>query len=147
MKYLLEEGCPGRESVCESAANNLEVLQFVHKQGCVWDVRCSTEAARSGNMQTLQYALENGCPAAPNLCTVAAAHLPCLQYLHTQGHRWNEDTCRAAVISGKVDSLQYLHEQGCPWYSNILWSAVTVGETECVKYIHQQGGVLEKRTC
>ena len=69
---------------------NLELLQFLHENGCPWDEETCTRAAQYGHLECLKYAHENGCP-------------------------WHEDTCAYATSRGHLDCLQYAHENGCPW--------------------------------
>ena len=70
-----------------------------------------------GNLDLLQFLHENGCPWHEETCSVAAkiGHFECLKYAHENGCPWDEFTCAYAAKYGQLESLQYLHENGCPW--------------------------------
>ena len=68
-------------------------------------------AARSGRLDVLKYAHENGCP-------------------------WNEETCAIAAEYGHLDILKYLHKNGCPWDGR-TWSSAY--EKPIKKWLRKNG--------
>ena len=75
--YLHENGCPWNWTTCESAAFNghppascrliVDVETcfdglYVHENGCPWDYSTCWSAARYGHLDTLKYAIKEGCP-------------------------------------------------------------------------------------
>ena len=49
---------------CSNAAENgrLEVLQYLHENGCPWNQSTCSNAAENGHLEVLKYLHENGCP-------------------------------------------------------------------------------------
>ena len=72
--------------------------------------------AEKGNVELLQFLHENGCPWGESTCYVAAknGHLECLRYAHENECPWDEDTCLIAALNGHLECLKYAHESGCP---------------------------------
>ena len=65
ISWALEKCTEKKERFCAEMAQNgnLELLQFLHENGCPWDVRyLFLNAARNGHLECLKYAHENGCP-------------------------------------------------------------------------------------
>mmetsp|Transcript_49537 Transcript_49537/g.96910 ORF Transcript_49537/g.96910 Transcript_49537/m.96910 type:complete len:198 (-) Transcript_49537:40-633(-) len=64
LQWLKKEGCVWNEWACNTAAHggHLEVLQWLREEGCPWGWRTCMYAARSRNVGMLRWALENGCP-------------------------------------------------------------------------------------
>ena len=60
-----------------------------------WDENTCVGAVKTGNVNILKYAHENGCPWNEIVCAHAAryGHLKCLQYAHENGCPWNMDVC------------------------------------------------------
>jgi len=63
LSWICQSGY-GRSYMCVMAELNdrLDILRLLHEQGCEWTEVVTTEAAMSGRMECLLYALENGCP-------------------------------------------------------------------------------------
>ena len=38
------------------------MMQWLHSQGCPWDDRTSSAAAKNGNADKLQWVIDQGCP-------------------------------------------------------------------------------------
>jgi hypothetical protein len=77
---------------------HLEVLKWAHENGCPWDERTCSWAARGGHLEVLKWARENGCP-------------------------WDERTCECAAAQRHFDVLVWAHENGCPWEAREEWIA------------------------
>ena len=73
-------------------------------------------AARCGQMESLKFAHENGCPWHVRVCRYAAGagHLECLKFARENGCPWDATTCATAAFWGHLDCLKYAHENGCP---------------------------------
>ena len=41
----------------------MEILQYLHDNGCPWDEDACTYAEEEGHLQVLQWLRENGCPS------------------------------------------------------------------------------------
>ena len=55
---------------CSNAAMNgqLEVLRWVHANGCPWDAATPAYAAENGHLEVLQWAVTNGCDWDREIC-------------------------------------------------------------------------------
>ena len=53
-----------QERLCEAAAKcgHLEVLQWAHANGCLWDWHTCANATGGGHLEVLQWLRANGCP-------------------------------------------------------------------------------------
>lgn len=54
-------GCPWDAS-CAASACNLEVLKYLHENGCPWNWEAYEYAAAYGNVDMIEYLHDNGCP-------------------------------------------------------------------------------------
>ena len=61
---------PWNDSVCAATAINghLDVLQYLHENGCPWNALACELAALNGHLDVLKYLHENGCPCDHNVC-------------------------------------------------------------------------------
>ena len=73
------------------------------------------ECANKGYLNLMKYLHENGCSWDLLTCSYAASrgHLDCLKYAHENGCSWDSTTCSSAALYGHLDCLKYLHENGC----------------------------------
>jgi hypothetical protein len=138
---------------CDAAAEfaDVKLLEKLHKMKLAWGTSTTFAAARSGNIETLQYALENRCPLSQDnmyeghwdldCCSVAAAegHIHVLKYLHQKRCHWHENTCSEASANGKLNCLMFAHENGCPWDIETCYEAARNGHIECLKYAYENG--------
>ena len=76
-----------------AAKGQLEVLQWLHANGCPWNADTCAWAAKGGHLEVLQWARENGCP-------------------------WDNLTCCWAIQYGHIELLNWAVANGCP--QNIL---------------------------
>ena len=76
-----------------AAKGQLEVLQWLHANGCPWNADTCAWAAKGGHLEVLQWARENGCP-------------------------WDNLTCYWAIQYGHIELLNWAVANGCP--QNIL---------------------------
>ena len=98
ISWALEKCSEEKERFCWRMAQNgnLELLQFLHENGCPWDESTCSGAAHYGHVGCLKYAHENGCP-------------------------WNSFTCLCAATNGHLECLRYAHENGCPGSSKYAY--------------------------
>jgi hypothetical protein len=92
-----DNGCPSDwdEFTCARAAinGNLDVLKYLHENGCPWDEHACAYAAIYGNLDVLKYLRENGCP-------------------------WDDFTCLFAAQNNHLEVLIWAYENGCPINKN-----------------------------
>ena len=74
ISWALEKCTEKKERFCAEMAQNgnLELLQFLHENGCPWDIRTCSWAALYGHFECLKYAHEKGCPWDEYTCSNAA---------------------------------------------------------------------------
>lgn len=123
-----------------AACGNCEILQYLHHIGTPWGKQTFFFAAVHNQWECLMYAYNHGCPYDGNdgLCNFAARTglLNCLQYAHENGHPWNEITCNLAAENGRVNCLEYMHKNGCPWGIGVGRLAAWYGRLTCLEYLH-----------
>jgi hypothetical protein len=100
-------------------------------------------AARTGHLECLKYAHQNGCPLSKFLCYDAArnGHLDCLKYAHENGCPWDEDLCSDTAENNHLECLKYAHENGCPWNADTCYNAALFRhlDFDCLKYAYENG--------
>ena len=52
-----------------------------------------------------------------------------LQHLRREGFPWDERTCAAAALAGRLDTLKYARQLGCPWCSGTADAALIMMST------------------
>jgi hypothetical protein len=129
------------EDTCEAAAQggHLELLEFIHKNGCPWDNLTCAAAAKEGYFGILQWAYSNGCPLVGSEITECAAiggHLEILKWARDYSFSWNSRVCTAAAEHGHFHVLKWAHQNGCPW-DEFTWRAAFKKHHyyKCLKYV------------
>jgi tRNA(Ile)-lysidine synthase TilS/MesJ len=89
-------------------------------------------AVNGDHMEVLQYLHENGCPWDSDACHIAAGNcnLEILKYLHDNGCPWDEWTLSIANDKGHHPShryvIEYLIANGCPRHDRgwtVIWNS------------------------
>jgi hypothetical protein len=99
---------------------NLRHIKHLHRSSV-----CE-EAAKSGNLECLKYAHENGCHLSQTqLFATRGCHFDCIKYAHENGRKWDDSDFIIAVkphLKYLVDTscmladwLKEAHENGCEW--------------------------------
>ena len=80
--------------LCDDAAvgGHLDVLKWLHKEGCGFSNIATWNAAKGGHLEMLQWMRSQDPPA-----------------------HWDEFTCAFAAAGGHLETLKWLHSEGCPW--------------------------------
>ena len=143
MKWLHANGCPWDANTCESAAEggHLKVLQRARANGCPWGARTCSGAAEGGHLDVLQWARANGCLWDTWTCAFAAwkGHLEGLQWSRANGCPWGEQTCTSAAEGGHLEVLQWLRANGCPWILETYELAEAGEHYEAMAWMIQNG--------
>jgi hypothetical protein len=108
LKHLHSRGhLERKEWLCMFAARSgqLEVLQWARANGCLWNGETCYWAATGGHLEILQWARANGCP-------------------------WNENTCWGAAQVGPLEVLRWARANGCPWDRRTRDKAAELGYME-----------------
>ena len=103
-----------------AAKGQLEVLQWLHANGCPWNRSTCSGAAGGGHLKAMQWLIANGCPWNADTCAWAAkgGHLEVLQWARENGCPWDNLTCCWAIQYGHIELLNWAVANGCP--QNIL---------------------------
>ena len=114
-KWALAEGCPRDDgyddplTMAHYAAHHAhgELVNWLcAERGFAMDEGVMAKAARSGNLELVQFLRGEGCP-------------------------WSCLTCWYAVDQGHVEVLRWARENGCPWYADVRdWAAEKLGYTD-----------------
>jgi hypothetical protein len=117
------------------------------------DGTTAVNAAASGNVELLAWVHDNGCKIDRGACDAAAAHgrISALRELRTRGFRWNIETCQSAAHSGKFATplrwLRWLRANNCPWDSGTCRAAVLAGRFDMLQWCHAEGCPLDDGVC
>ena len=112
---------------------NLDMIKYLHENGCLWDVQTCMRAANNNRLEVLKYLRENGCPWNEWTCCMAAlnGHLDVLKWAHEIGCPWDDWTCRSAA---NLEILKYARENGCPWNGWVYRNAESKKDLGMLKY-------------
>ena len=173
LEYALREDCPlpncatarimyssSRLTLCELFCTAMvdgghkmaRLLPLARSRGFGWDSATAVAAARTGNLESLQYLHAHLSPARTwkaNTCEMAArfGHLECLRYLHEHGCPWNACTSCAASAGGHLDCLQYTIENNCPTTIDTCKMAAFSGQLACLMLARENGCPWDKSVC
>lgn len=125
LKWLRSEGASWNTATCRVAAEraHIRVLKWMrglkapHSAPCPWDKWTTAEAAKRGDIEMLEWCIENGCPWSVESCHQAAhgGHLECLKLLRESGCPWDKWVTYYAAKGGHVAMLRWAADNGCPW--------------------------------
>jgi hypothetical protein len=97
------------------------LLMWLRGQGCPWDPRTCTGAARGGHLEVLKWARACDCQWGTSVSTFVCSagarggHLEILKWAHSNGCHWAWTTCAGAAEGGHLDVLKWARYNGCPW--------------------------------
>ncbi|GFH52660.1 hypothetical protein CTEN210_09136 [Chaetoceros tenuissimus] len=153
LDYCLENGCPFDidESIYyylyidehydstfrELQERSLKVYKWLHQHSIPWDVEAGLNAAREGHLETLMWAIENGCPWHEDILGHAfgSYNMPmveyCLEhhsptdtdiYVLAMNKIGNSNQRRMADVTDAqmIAMLQKIHDYGIPWSRDII---------------------------
>ena len=104
------------EKWCSYAAKhgNLDFLQWLRQNGCLWDSCTCAYAAKGGHLDILQWVRQNGCPWNRTTCFYAAkeGHLHILQWARQNGCLWDKEQC--FFIARNDETRDWIQSQ--PYY-------------------------------
>ena len=129
-----QEVRPGKtRSVLADYTTNVTLLEWAGANGCPWNGRTCSSAARGGHLDVLKWLRANGCPWNDLTCKAAArgGHLDVLKWLRANGCPWNEWTCHVAAFVGHLDVLKWARANGCLWNDLTCKAAAEVVTSMC----------------
>lgn len=101
-----------------AASGHFDVVKFLHKSGCKLDQVTTVRAAGSGNIELLEYCIENS-----------------FSISEWKDNKLAFSLCYEAAKLGQLHVLKYLHENGFAFDSSLSYPAATNNHLECVKYL------------
>ena len=127
------------------SSGNIELVKWFRAIGAKWNNNTLRCAARTGNIELLQYLFQSACPFTDtSACAEAVISHLCsnnhtkslevLQFLHQHNAPWTEETCKNAARDGNLEALHYARSNGCPWNCSSLEEAARYGHYDVVKY-------------
>jgi hypothetical protein len=157
-----QQGVVFTQFTCVNAArlNQLPVLQYLRSVDCPWSGRVLAEAASSGALELLRWAVDHGCPLAmfqhdsagdsdqsdddefDNYILHAAAHGGHIELLSWVKQRFPElqydvNVMSAAVRKGHTAMCEHLLADGCPWSSDCCEAAADSNQASTLQWLRE----------
>lgn len=151
--YCSERGyLPGVEALHISArAGQTLALRHMTNMGLrrLWSSSLLLDGVQSGELSTVQYLIDNGCPGDSRACAAAAAggNLELFRSLTDKGVRFDSEAATQAALHGHPAIFRYLHENKCPLPADLVDKVATGGSIELMDYIRGAGFQVDKATC
>jgi hypothetical protein len=178
MVHFRKSGNVWHSSLCANATKlgSLEMLQWLHQEGCPWDKSTCNAAARQSDPKFLKFALEKNCPYDVDQLYWNVFNYQswaCFKYLQSIGIPLNAASVmlRFAVaeqerevfqvfalmkvaaghslnepIHLSTEALRILLQLGAEWRSEICERAAEANNFEVLKYAHENGCPWEVET-
>lgn len=111
-------------------------LQLV-KEHRHWDAGMCANAAQGGNLQLLDFLLQEGFATSPLVCDMAAqyGHLNLLHWAReTKGLPWGSTSAHAAARGGHLEILQWLVTHECPYDFQVLVEGAQLARRDIILY-------------
>jgi uncharacterized protein YciI len=163
VKLLVDRGCRMSKYTCAVAARNghLEILTWLHEQGCPWDSDTFVSAVhfgtKSGNWDVLKWLCQRKCPvdvydyrsfSAAISAAVGTGNLDMAQFLHEQERPAGTDTVLdVAVGAGNLTMVKLLVDRGCRMSKYTCAVAARTGHLEILTWLHEQGCPWNEDAC
>ena len=114
-------------------------------------------ASKYGNLELLEYVNKNGCPIFITSCIVALEHnhSDCLVYAYKNLYdkklripTYKKDNMvKIAVVNGDLNSLKFLHENNFKINNSVCEFIANTNNLELLKWIHQKNFRIHPNTC
>ena len=136
-----------------AATNKLEFLKWAREvKKCEWNEWTINEAVFVGNLEMLEYCLDNGCPCdEEELCLLAVmnGHRDCVRFLCDRllfddfivSQEMEADFATRAAEIGQVDILKYFveeREMSDALKAECVTCSVREGRFDCLKYMVEE---------
>lgn len=149
LQKLHDEGTEFGWTVCEDATytGNLEILKFLKKIGNGWNDRITMKASASaGKLEILRWMHENGCSCSRDTFDYAmkSRNLEVLNWLRDTGCPWGESLLCSAVCSGDLHVLEWISKNGFVFEDTTLYAATKMAAgRSCVEILEFLAGFVE----
>ncbi|CAB9517821.1 expressed unknown protein [Seminavis robusta] len=127
---------------CCSSRRELDVLKWLHENGCNWDYTTAHKAALGGHLDLLKWARARGCPWDNMTCAYAALgnHLEVLKWVRaTTDGRLGNHICAGAAAAGNLEVLKWARANGCAFTITVCTFAAGVGNLEMLTWAREHG--------
>ena len=133
---LVPSGSPVYLALFESPLERLIIHTFM----AVYVYGSCVDAARAGDLRTLQLLRRDGYPWDRDTCMFAArgGHFDILKWAHENGCKWDSFTCAFAAQHGHFEILKWARENGCEWDRYTCACAAGGGHFEILKWARGQ---------
>ena len=128
-------------------SNNLPMLKWIRetdKTALKLNSMLFSVNVFGGNLEILDYIFKNGCEFNRNMYESAAiyGHLDALKWMNERGFQMLDNLCTKAVDGGHFEILKWLLSESdghkpCTLHQNIYESIVTVGRIDILKYVYE----------
>jgi len=153
LDWAYGNGCPWRANAMFTGVEGgppdryMTVLRWFHGKGLMDEKSLAGfHAARTGNMEVLEWARATGCSWNEHLTAQAASagRLGVLQWLRAHGCPWDNETCNGAAYRGHLTVMMWARENGCPWNDGLYMSAAMGGHLHIMQWAHDHGCAITK---
>jgi len=141
LKELRKGHAPFTPRTAELAAEsgNAETLEWCLGQGCKRSASVTNSAAKSGGLAMLKLAHESGCTMDEKTALYVPNDLEALQYIHEKGGLISDYMCAQAAQRGDLDVLKWLYQIGAPY------STEHYVHSTCREWLKTHEGAWKKR--
>ena len=128
---------------------NRPVLEWYVRNGWQLSEHVCSDAAASGDIESIFWARSNGFPWDATTCSNAAlnGHFEIVKWAHDNGCPLDAKTCSNAALSGSLEIVIWAYEKQCPWDATTCSNAALRGHFEIVKWARDNGCPWDVRTC
>jgi hypothetical protein len=124
-------------------SNKLDVVHYLHDQGCPWPEEVLEDAVESGFFQLVRWCYEHGCPWDMSVVSCNAALSGSVELmawvLQQPGARLSPDEMSNAASEGHMTMCQYLRAQRCPWSERSTRKAASEGHLDVLRLLVDNG--------
>lgn len=135
-----------------SFTTDRHVLEYLWMCGCEWSSRITENLAKAGELETLQWAIEKGCPYDERMEYEAAihGHLSILQY--TEQFGFDSPFHKSAMLNdttgdGHYDTMKYLIDRGDPWDFHAFIRSFQTSNVKILEYLWLKGSEKWNSIC
>lgn len=143
------------DACCMEAASGgqLEVLQYLHGLGLVFDDPVMKIACRKGQLEVVKF-LNTINPVGSHTAddeirsasqakfvdvAVRHGHLHVIEYFYNQGFPLTQWCYELAAERGLLQVLEYLHSKNVPWGPMVCLQAASAGQLDALKFLINKG--------
>lgn len=135
--WLIDKGCPINHA-CYVLANDLETLEWLHKQGIQFKKGCLADIINvTDRIDIIQWFLSHG--ATVDSGSVDACILrgkkELFEMLITSGTSFTVENFRAGVMSENTDILDFLKSKGCAYDDSVAEAAMKYKKKASIRWL------------